>query len=106
MVQEKVLRLLAPNQDDIRLVQLVAAHAELSDCLSVIPDQKELLLIDQNGKSLTGSNTICKHLASITTAGNELLGHNAEEQAVVRASLHFTFFPSCLCFKMLSQGWQ
>lgn len=83
MVQAKSFRLLSPTEEDARLVQLVAAHAGLSDCLTVIGDQKELLLVDHNGQSLMGSNTICKHLASATSVGKKLLGQSPEEEALV-----------------------
>ena len=76
-------QLLAPTADDAQVIRLVTTHAGLLDALEIVDNTKELELITRDGNALRGSNTICKHIAAVSAAGQSLLGGDADGKALV-----------------------
>lgn len=84
-MQAASLKLLSPSLEDARLVKLVAEYSGI-ELLDVVEGSKEVQLITPSGQTLTGSNTICKHIAKSSSKAANLLGSNPEDEALVGTS--------------------
>ncbi len=102
MVQTAVFKLLSPSPEDSNIVKLVASYSGVVGNLEIQDNSKELQLITQTGQTLTGSNTICKHLAKSGCKASELLGSNSEDEALVRSSCNFSQFSESIIWQQIN----
>ncbi|CAL5218456.1 g137 [Coccomyxa viridis] len=76
-------RLLAPTPEDAKTVQLIAAYTGSADHVETSLSKNDVEYIDESGRALFGSNTICRHLARSSPHSKALLGADVETAAVV-----------------------
>ena len=76
-------RLLAPTADDANTIELVAAYIGAAGHIERSQSKCDIEYIDEAGRSIMGSNTICRHLARSSPHGQDLLGADAETAAMV-----------------------
>ena len=84
----QVQRLLATTADDANTVELVAAYTGAPGHIEKSQSKIDIEYIDESGRSIMGSNTICRHLARSSPHAEALLGADAETAAMV-CSAHF-----------------
>ena len=84
----RVQRLLAPTADDANTVELVAAYTGAAGHIERSQSKCDIEYIDEAGRSIMGSNTICRHLARSSPHAKDLLGADAGTAAMV----HTTYF--------------
>ena len=77
-------RLLAPTPEDAKTIQLIAAYTGSADQIETSGSKSDVEYVDEPGRVLFGSNTICRHLARSSPHSEALLGADAETAAVVR----------------------
>ena len=76
-------RLLAPTPEDAQTIQLIAAYTGTADHIETSASKSDVEFVDNFGRSIIGSNTICRHLARSSPHSEALLGADAETAAVV-----------------------
>ena len=76
-------RLLAPAAVDGNTVELIAAYIGAPGHIEKSQSKSDILFIDEAGRSIMGSNTICRHLARSSPHAKALLGADAETAAMV-----------------------
>ncbi|KAK9808921.1 hypothetical protein WJX72_006429 [[Myrmecia] bisecta] len=86
MTKKAQLRL--PAGDAARAPQLVAAYAGVSDLLDVSTSES-LQLTTTDGQQLSGHNTICRYIASLSPRRTQLLGDTPETQALIAQWLSY-----------------
>ena len=82
----QVQRLLATTADDANTVELVAAYTGAPGHIEKSQSKIDIEYIDESGRSIMGSNTICRHLARSSPHAEALLGADAETAAMVRSA--------------------
>ena len=80
-------RLLAPTPEVAQTIQLIAAYTGTADHIETSTSKNDVEFVDDSGRSIVGSNSICRHLARSSPHSEALLGADAETAAVVRKSL-------------------
>lgn len=76
-------RLLAPTPEDAKTIQLIAAYIGAAQ-IETSTSKGDVELVDESGRAIIGSNTVCRHLARSSPHSEALLGADAETAAVVR----------------------
>ena len=77
-------RLLAPSPEEAKTIQLIATYTGAADHIEISASKNDVELVDDTGRAIIGSNTICRHLARSSSHSDVLLGADAETAAVVR----------------------
>ena len=77
-------RLLAPTPEDAKTIQLIAAYTGAADQIETSISKSDVEYIDESGRAIWGSNTVCRQLARSSPHSKALLGADAETAAVVR----------------------
>lgn len=77
-------RLLSPKPEDAKTIQLIAAYTGAASHIEISAGNSDVELIEESGRTIIGSNTICRHLARSSPHSEALLGADAESAAMVR----------------------
>ena len=93
----RVQRLLAPTADDANTIELIAAYTGATGHIETSQSKCDIEYIDETGRSIMGSNTICRHLARSSPHATALLGADAETAAMVCCICLSTFAHSDRC---------
>jgi len=80
-------RLLAPTPQDANTIQLIAAYTGGVGRIETSASKIDVEFIDESGRAIVGSNTICRHLARSSPHSEALLGADPETAAMVRKAV-------------------